>query len=222
VSVKIDTYLPPGYNSSNQRYPLLFLLDGDLARSEGFFNHALDSLIGKSIQPVITVFVGEVKFGDLQIQDPVQYYDLIADFYGKEVLKYIDEHYRTKSEATERAIIGNGFNAPDAFMTTLKLPGMFGAIGIQSFFMLSSDEQMIRGLVKTAQEQPLQIYLDWGLYDLRTKRENWDIPETNRRMIQYLREKGYKPAGGETHEFFGWASWRNRVDRVLTTLFPLQ
>lgn len=80
---------------------------------------------------------------------------------------------------------------------------------------------MLREAIKTAKEQPLQIYLDWGLYDLRTARENWDIPEANRRFIQYLRERGYKPAGGETHEFFGWASWRNRLDRVLVTLFPL-
>jgi enterochelin esterase-like enzyme len=221
VSVKLDIYLPPGYKTGTQRYPLLFLLDGDAARNDGLYRNALDSLTGHSIQPVITVFVGEVKFGDLQFQDPAQYYDLITDFYGNEVLKYIDEHYRTKSELAARAIIGNGFNGPDAFMTVLKLPGLFGAIGCQSLFMLSSDEQTLRSLIKTAQEQPLQIYLDWGLYDLRTSRENWDIPEANRRMIIYLRERGYKPAGGETHEFFGWASWRNRLDRVLLTFFPM-
>jgi outer membrane protein assembly factor BamB len=222
ASVKVDVYLPPGYKSGNDRYPLLFLLDGDAARAEGFFNNALDQLTGRSIQSVITVFVGEVKFGEIQIQSATQYYDLIVDFYGKEVLKYVDDHYRTKSEPAARAIIGNGFSGPDAFMTALNLPGQFGAIGSQSLFMLSSDEQMLRDAMKTAQEHPLQIYLDWGLYDLRTKRENWDIPEADRRFVQFLRERGYKPAGGETHEFFGWASWRNRLDRVLTTLFPLQ
>ena len=221
VTVKLDIYLPPGYKSGNQRYPLLFLLDGDAARNEGFFSNALDHLTGSSIQPVITVFVGEVKFGDIQIQDAAQYYNLIVDFYGKEVVKYIDDHYRTKSEPASRAIIGNGFNGPDALMTALKLPSLFGGVGSQSLFMLSSDEQMFREIIKTAQEQPLQIYLDWGLYDLRTSRENWDIPEADRRLVKYLRERGYKPAGGETHEFFGWASWRNRVDRVLVSLFPL-
>ena len=222
VSVKLDVYLPPGYKSSNQQYPVLFLLDGAAARSEGFYTNALDHLTGRSIQPVITVFIGEVNFGELQIQDPVQYYDLITSFIGKEIVKSIDDQYRTKSEPSSRAIIGNGFQGPDALLTALKMPGMFGAVGSQSLFMLSSDEQFIHDAIKTANEQPLQIYLDWGLYDLRTKRENWDIPEANRRFIRYLRERGYKPAGGETHEHFGWSSWRNRLDRVLVSLFPLQ
>ncbi len=162
--------------------------------------------------------MGEAKLGENPPQAPAQYYELIVSFLGKEVVKFIDDHYRTKSNPEDRAILANGFSGPDAFMTALKHPGLFGAFGSQSLFMLSSDEEMVRGAIKTAQEQPLQIYLDWGLYDLRTSRENWDIPEANRRLIRYLRERGYKPAGGETHESFGWASWRNRLDRVLVTL----
>jgi outer membrane protein assembly factor BamB/enterochelin esterase-like enzyme len=221
VSVKVDVYLPSEYKSNQQKYPVLFVLDGVAARSEGFLDKALDHLMGSSMQTVITVFVGEPNLGENPPQDPAVYYDLIVSFLGKEVVKFIDDNYRTNTEPAHRAIIGNGFQGTDAFITALKLPGTFGGVASQSLFMLSSDEEMLRDAAKTAKEQPLQIYLDWGLYDLRTKRENWDMRESDRRFTEFLRERGYKPAGGETHEFFGWASWRNRLDRVLTTLFPM-
>ncbi len=48
VSVKVNVYLPPGYKSGNERYPLLFVLDGEAARIEGFFTNALDQLRGRS------------------------------------------------------------------------------------------------------------------------------------------------------------------------------
>jgi outer membrane protein assembly factor BamB/enterochelin esterase-like enzyme len=222
VSVKVDVYLPPGYKTGKDRYPLLIVLDGSAARTEGFFTNALDHLINRSVKPAITVFVGEPNLGEISLRDPVQYYEVVPSFLGKEVVKYIDQQYRTKPNPEDRAIIGNGFSGLDALITTLKNPGLFGAFGSQSLVLIRSDEELLRNMIKTAQQQPLQIYLDWGLYDLRTSRESWDIREGNRNMVQLLRERGYKPAGGETHESFGWASWRNRLDRVLVTLLPVQ
>ena len=221
VKVKADVYLPPGYKTGNQKYPLLIVLDGEAARTEGYFANALDHLRDRSMRSAITVFVGQVDLGENPPNEPAAYYDLIVSFLGKEVVKQIDEQYRTKTEPSERAIIGNGYASTDAFMTALRNPGMFGAFGSQSMVILSSDEEYIRKLIKSSQEQPMQIYLDWGLYDLRTKRENWDMRESNRNLVAFLRERGYKPAGGETHESFGWASWRNRLDRVLVALLPL-
>jgi enterochelin esterase-like enzyme len=218
--VKVDVYLPRGYQAGDRRYPLLFVLDGVAARTEGFFTNALDHLSDRGVRSAITVFVGEVNLGENPPQEPAKYYDLVGSFYAKEVVKYIDDNYRTKSDPSERVMIANGNPGTEALITVLKHPGLFGAFGSQSLFMLSSDEQYLREIIKTAQEQPLQIYLDWGLYDLHTSRENWDLRESIRKLVVLFRERGYKPAGGETHESFGWASWRNRLDRVLVALLP--
>jgi hypothetical protein len=45
-------------------------------------------------------------------------------------------------------------------------------------------------------------------------------PRTNARLAAFLRERGYKPAGGQAPDASGWAAWRNRTDRVFGTLFP--
>jgi hypothetical protein len=46
------------------------------------------------------------------------------------------------------------------------------------------------------------------------------MTETNRRFAAFLRERGYRPAGGEASDGAGWASWRNRTDRVFEAMFP--
>jgi hypothetical protein len=42
----------------------------------------------------------------------------------------------------------------------------------------------------------------------------------NQRFDAFLRERGYRPAGGEVPEGAGWAGWRNRTDRLFEALFP--
>ena len=40
-------------------------------------------------------------------------------------------------------------------------------------------------------------------------------------LWEMLREKGYRPAGGERPEGFGWNCWRAHSEELLTSLFPM-
>jgi hypothetical protein len=105
-------------------------------------------------------------------------------------------------------------------MLAFTRPGVFGALGLQSILMLDSDDEVLRKQVKTAAEAPLRVYLDWGRYDYHATRERWSMRDANARFADFLRERGYRPAGGEAMDGSGWASWRNRTDRVFAALFP--
>ena len=59
-------------------------------------------------------------------------------------------------------------------------------------------------------------------YDLQNPQEAWDIRSTDRAFTEFLASRGYTVAGGEVHDGTGWSSWKNRTDRVLESLFPLQ
>ena len=72
----------------------------------------------------------------------------------------------------------------------------------------------------SADKNPMQIYMDWGKYDMRDPRENWDIGDSNSRFADKLRGLGYTIAGGETNDGCGWSSWRNCTDKIFETLFP--
>ena len=97
---------------------------------------------------------------------------------------------------------------------------MFGALGLQSLFMLDTDRLGIEPHVSTAAVTPLRVYHDWGFYGHVSTREAADFRETNRRFNAYLRARGFEPAGGEAQDGLGWASWRNRTDRLFAAIFP--
>ena len=97
---------------------------------------------------------------------------------------------------------------------------MFGGVGLQSVAMLDTPSDIIRSSVRDAAEWPMRVYHDWGRYGLQATREGADILGENRRFHEFLRAKGYTPAGGEVLDGLGWASWRNRTDRLFETLFP--
>jgi enterochelin esterase family protein len=147
--------------------------------------------------------------------------DLEAGIIVNEVLPYIEKNYRTVQESTSRAVMGGGYDGFIGLYTTLKFPRVFGNVAIQSIEMLDEDMKLLVKEFKTSSEQPLLFYLDWGLYDMRGTREGWDMNRTNQQVDALMREKGYRPAGGEFHDSYGWGSWRNRTDRWLTALFPM-
>jgi enterochelin esterase-like enzyme len=138
-----------------------------------------------------------------------------------ELVQTIDANYRTINDPSSRAIVGSGYSTIDALFITFLHPERFGSIACQSTFVMEQITEPLKKEIRTGNEQPLRMYMDWGSYDLRATREGWNMVTANREFDAYLRSKGYYPAGGEVHDGWGWSSWRNRTDRWLTALFPL-
>ncbi len=208
-----DVYLPAGYDSSSSRYPVAYIHDGDKAITHGDLPRALDNLIGKSVRPLIAVFMkptgrtGVNKF---------------AEMMATELIPYIDANFRTISSREARANIGSGFAGFNAVFCGFANPELIGKIGTESAFMFGSMKNQLMPLIKTEKEQPLHFFLEWGKYDLRNPDEAWDLGQTNRDFVKLLRERGFKPSGGELHDGTGWSSWRNRSQAMFSSLFPIQ
>ncbi len=67
---------------------------------------------------------------------------------------------------------------------------------------------------------PIDVYLEWGRYDLRYPNGlKW--ADLNRAFKSLLEEAGYRVSGGEVLDGFGYTSWRNRTDRILETVFAV-
>jgi hypothetical protein len=82
-------------------------------------------------------------------------------------------------------------------------------------------EELEEELARGAGDRPLVIYLDWGTYHLRSPHEAWDLAVENRKLWNALREAGYRPAGGEVPEGYGWSCWNGHTEQLLASLFPL-
>jgi enterochelin esterase-like enzyme len=185
----------------------------------GLVPRSLDRLIPGRVAPVIVVFVGEIDWKQPPI-DPPEEGAAIFDFFLQDVVPLVDGRFRTIRERSGRAVVGDDFTGIIAAAAAFGHPDLFGGVGLQSVLLLDTPADMIRAGVRSAAEWPMRVYHDWGRYGHQITREGWDNLEANRRFSEFLRAKGYLPAGGEALDGFGWASWRNRTDRLFETLFP--
>jgi enterochelin esterase-like enzyme len=179
------------------------------------------------VAPLLVAFVGSPEWGVKPPPTEDEEEEALAELLAKDVVGFLDGHYRTDSTPERRAVIGAGFGGHTAATVVFRRPHAFGALGMQSLIMLDTNlvgvsYDLLKKVTPMAAEAPLRIYLDWGLYDRRGAREPWDLGKVNAQFAGFLRERGYKPAGGQVPEGSGWAGWRNRTDRVFGTLFPPQ
>ena len=215
----LQVYLPNGYQSSNEKYPTVFVNYGRMAVDFGKTPTSLDNLItGGAIQPVIAVFIHPTRnrFQEYARNARSQYAQMIAE----ELVPFIDQKYRTKTTQEQRAIMGGDEGGYSAIYTAFKHPTVFGKVAGQSSHLHSAEGDELRAMVKDSRKIPVQFYLDWGKYDYRSESSDYNWADNNRNFVKILQDKGYTVKAIEVSEGFGWTSWRTRTDKILETFFP--
>ncbi len=136
-------YLPPGYDGSRQRYPVLYLLHGapgaftDWQKAAGI-DKTMDALITVGrVQPMIVVMPdgNGGPFSDTEWANNGR--DVRAeDYLTQEVVPYIDAHYRTIADRDHRAIGGLSTGGYGAVNIALHHPDLFGyALGLSGNYL---------------------------------------------------------------------------------------
>lgn len=210
VVVKTHVWLPAGYDQSEERFPVVYVHHPD-ALVEGDWQAALERVVGKTAAPLIAVFPEAPRmrgFGALFVE---------------QVVPEIDARYRTRAERAFRANVGMGWQGLAALMITFGHPDTFGRLAIQSLYMM---EDELAGLQEAtaeidAQSHPMDVYLEWGRWDLISRYEAMNFRVSSGLAWELLADKGWRPTGGEVWDSTDFGSWRNRTDVVLEQLFPL-
>jgi S-formylglutathione hydrolase FrmB len=131
-------YLPPGYDSSDQRYPTIYVAMGYTGHLGMWFNRTpfrqpypelLDALFATGdVPPAIVVFVDAwTRLGGSQYLDSPgtgRYHSYLCD----EVVPWVDERYRTVADRDQRAITGKSSGGYCAMVTPMLRPDVFGAL----------------------------------------------------------------------------------------------
>ena len=140
----------------------------------------------------------------------------------EEIVPLVDRIYRTIPDRAHRANFGMIYGAFMAFYATFTHPDLFGNLAIQTMYWdQTAKAEHERLILPAATQPPLQIYMDWGKYDLRSPMEGNDLGKSSRSFARLLKARGYSFAGGVVNDGAGRASWKNRTDRVFETLFPI-
>ena len=223
----VQIYLPRGYSEGRSRYPVLYVHFTKGAIEWSKMTNTLDNLIGKTIRPMISVFVDadsdrafkELPWGVRQVGDKRHQY---ARMLAEELVPYIDRNYRTDGRPESRSIMGAGLSGFISLYTALKQPGVFSCAAGQSSYLRHGPGDELKRLVETEPMMPVRFYLDWGKYDERVDEYgHTNRIRSNRTFAKLLKDKGYVLTAVEANDGYGWASWRNRTDKILETFFPL-
>jgi S-formylglutathione hydrolase len=125
----IHVYLPPDYDTSTKRYPVVYFLPGFGDRSMDTSSDAITALIQKGTIQVMIIVVapGDNRLGgSFYVNSPVT--GNWEDFIVQEVVGYVDNHYRTIARAESRGISGHSMGGFGSLNIAMLHPDLFGAV----------------------------------------------------------------------------------------------
>lgn len=239
TSRDVLVYLPPGYDLSNDRYPVLYLQDGqnlfDPATAFGGndwgVDIAADDLISQGlIQPLIIAGVYNTGVRRVSEYTPTRdprsrkggKGDRYAQMMARELKPLLDQQYRTRRGPADTAVGGSSLGALVSLEAALLYPRVFGKAAVMSPSVWW-DQRAILGWVRRfrAANRP-RLWVDMGtcegnspeaiVNDARLLRDT--LVECGWREGQDLEYREYE---GACHNEGAWAA---RLPDVLRWLFP--
>jgi predicted alpha/beta superfamily hydrolase len=234
---RVWLYLPPDYGTSMKRYPVLYMHDGqnvfDAATSfagEWGVDESLDSLRAKGDWGAIVVAVDNGGTHRLDEYDPwvstkAQYGggegDAYVEFLVHTLKPYIDQHYRTRPDRLNTAIIGSSMGGLISLYAALKYPDVFGRAGIFSCACWIARDHVFAYVRHAKPLRPLpRLYFVSGALETKDAEPARD----QREMIDSLVTAGFPvgaalqsfiPADGKHAEWF----WRREFPDAYRWLF---
>ena len=205
---QVRVYLPPGYPSGSEAYPVILFHDGLDYITLCKANNILDYLISEHLMtPVIGVFVPAV---DRAAEYAGSKIDKFTEFITSELMPVIDARYKTSKDPARRAMAGASDGGNIALYIGMKHPELFGKIAAQSSDVIPVISETFSGGPKLN----LSLYIDIGTYDIGIL-----IPMVHG-LRDILQAKDYTFQYQEWHEGHSWGNWKGHLKLSLVQFFP--
>jgi S-formylglutathione hydrolase FrmB len=162
--LEVGVYLPPGYDASKQRYPVLYFLHGLFGTShkweERSTNATLDGLIANGTVPPMLVVCPDGK--NSMYVDAIDGNGDWGEFIATELVETIDGKYRTLEDRGERGINGDSMGGYGALNLAFKHPDVFGSVSAHSAAIYPVDPEKLPPRIKDFAQQWKPVY-DWPI-----------------------------------------------------------
>lgn len=215
----LQVYLPPTYASSEARYPVLYMHDGqnlfDEATSHAGEWRVDENFAALSAEGIEAIVVGIPNVEKIKPSARLTQYgafhsyrfdippegDAYLAFVCETVKPLIDAEFRTKPERAHTGIMGSSMGGLISFYAYFHCPTMFGFAGVMSpAFWVTGDDAFFT----YAEQQPHldgKLYMDIGTDELGLERPEDQRPGIDselyltgaRRMHEILLMRGYQP-----------------------------
>ncbi len=140
--VRYSVYLPADYETSERKYPVVYLLHGYTDDNTGWLqfgeiNRYADKAIADgTIPPMIIVMPNGDSSWYINSYDGAEKYE---DFFVKEFMPYIEKNYHIKAEKKYRGIAGLSMGGYGTLIYSLKYPELFAAAAPLSAAVFDDD-----------------------------------------------------------------------------------
>lgn len=217
-------YLPEGYAKSQQRYPVLYMHDGqnlyDPARAfmgqTWLAQTTLNDLIRRKVIPPIIVIALDNTADRTNEYTPNNKGKLYLDFIVQKLKPAVDSYFKTQPGPAHTAIVGSSLGGLISLYAGFYYPKTFGLIGALSPSVWWNQKSVLQ-VAQSAPELPLKIYIDSGTI-------GGEEPDNVRALATILKQRHYSPGkdlqliiqqGADHSERF----WAMRFPETLKFLF---
>ena len=165
---KFAIYLPPGYETSQRDYPVLYLLHGAGDNHTGWVQfgevlHIADKAILEGSATAMIVVMPDADTGQRGYFNSIKGDWQYEDFFFQELMPFVEKEYRIKKEKRYRAIAGLSMGGGGSFVYALRHPELFSsACPLSAYCGPLSMEEMnsykLREGMKDVTDKELEAY----------------------------------------------------------------
>lgn len=241
---RMSIYTPPGYEEGG-RYPVLYLLHGAGGDEEAWLtlgraSRILDNLIaaGKAVPMIVVMPNGNITSkaapGEWEAGMYAPSFDESLNFKikpaatmdegFKDIVAYVDGHYRTIKADSARAVCGLSMGGGHSFAIANRYPGDFDYIGLFSaglrldvpndfsgYYECISANDSLKGRLA-------EVFDNVRLYWIGIGKDDF-LYDQNAGLRRFLNDKGYRYEYVETDGGHIWRNWRVYLTQFVQLLF---
>ena len=234
---RITVYTPPGYESSKESYPVLYLLHGAGGDEEAWMtlgraSQILDNLIAQGkAKPMIMVMPngnviqdaapgeGDKGFYKPQFMIP-RTMDGGYETSFKDIIKFVESNYRVKANKANRAIAGLSMGGFHSLHISRLYPNTFDYIGLYSAAILPRQQNGVSQPAYEKIDETLTVQKNNGykLYWIACGKTDF-LYKNNIEYMQRLDKLGMKYTWRESEGGHIWRNWRVYLSEFAPMLF---
>ena len=235
---RLMVYTPAGYEASDRRYPVLYLLHGmggdeTAWVTQGHSDRILDNLIatGMAKEMIVVTPNGNMSRdaapGDdtLGFGSQPEFYlpntmDGVYEEYFHEIVDFVDANFRTIPSREGRAVAGLSMGGFHSMMISINYPDLFGAVGM--FSPAVTPKEFVKELPEVYKEhfEKIKALSDRGLnpFVMMIGREDF-LYDSNTDFRARLDSMGIPYTYIESDGGHEWSNWRRYLIDFLPLLF---
>jgi len=232
---RITIYTPPGYETSKEKYPVLYLLHGMGGDEEAWMalgrtSQILDNLIAQNkAKPMLVVMSngnaaqeaapGESSLGlykpSMQLPNTM---DGTFEASFNDVVSFVESNYRVKAEKGSRAITGLSMGGYHSLHISRLYPNTFGYVGLFSAAIMPSKNVKSEVYENFDQTLTAQMKNGYKLYWIAIGNTDF-LYQDNADYRAKLDSMGMKYTYVETEGGHTWTNWRVYLSQFVPLLF---